>query len=373
LRSLQIEGEMAVPEASTVHGKVTMAQPAQRGSKAGAMGVEFFRLTLPEGKSYNIVGDLTSLRAEERKQILEEEGRVKGESSRKRNVIFIGGGAGAGAVIGAIAGGGKGAGIGAAAGAGLGALGALLSSGEEARVPEGTEIAMEFLRPVTVSPATQYHTGANDRTLYTSQALVRDAQRELAKRDYYKGTVDGLLGDETRRAIAHFQIDQRLPVTGNLDQATAKQLGLTRAETISSREGGQGSRQEPSQLASDLSRKAQSLLEDYAKTLGVRVSDLHSGSTALRRIPEWDLDLLLQTDSFVTAASWFEQAMRNSNDRQTAEANVLTRSARRVEEAMQKAGENREFSRQWANIESDLRGLDVRDISERQASRRVRR
>ena len=46
-----------------------------------------------------------------------QEGEVEGKSTTKRNVVFIGGGAGAGALVGAVAGGGKGAGIGAAVGA----------------------------------------------------------------------------------------------------------------------------------------------------------------------------------------------------------------------------------------------------------------
>jgi hypothetical protein len=79
---------------------------------------------------------------------------LAGKSTKKRDVVFIGGGAGAGALIGAIAGGGKGAAIGGAVGAGLGALGTLLSEGNEVEVASGTEIMMIFDREVSL-PATR--------------------------------------------------------------------------------------------------------------------------------------------------------------------------------------------------------------------------
>jgi hypothetical protein len=66
----------------------------------------FYQLSI-NGRSYAIEGALTSLQADERKQIIDEENRISGKSSTSRNILFIGGGAGAGAAIGAIAGGGK--------------------------------------------------------------------------------------------------------------------------------------------------------------------------------------------------------------------------------------------------------------------------
>lgn len=142
---------VAVPEGSTVYGRVTTVTRAAR-RKNGTIGVTFYKLQLPSKRTYPIYGSLTSLGDEKGEQHDgEKESEVKGKSTAKRNVIFIGGGAGVGAVIGAAAGGGKGAGIGAAIGAGVGAAGALLSKGHEAEVASGTEIGMVLDRPLTVS------------------------------------------------------------------------------------------------------------------------------------------------------------------------------------------------------------------------------
>ncbi len=142
---------VAVPVGSTVYGRVTTVTKAARRQN-GTIGVSFYTLKLTSGKMYKIYGSLVSLEDEKgREKGVGDEGEVKGKSTTKRNVVFIGGGAGAGAAIGAIAGGGKGAGIGAAIGAGAGVAGALLSKGNEAEVVSGTEVGMALDQAVKVS------------------------------------------------------------------------------------------------------------------------------------------------------------------------------------------------------------------------------
>lgn len=142
---------IAVPEGSTVYGRVTTVTKAARRQN-GTIGVSFYKLELPSKRTYQIYGSLTSLEGGKGGEgDVGKEGEVKGKSTRKRDVIFIGGGAGVGAIIGAAAGGGKGAGIGAAIGAGAGVAGALLSKGHEAEVASGTEIGMALDRALTVS------------------------------------------------------------------------------------------------------------------------------------------------------------------------------------------------------------------------------
>jgi len=353
VRSVLIDGRIAVPENSTVNGRVTMVQPAERSSRSGVIGVEFNQLSI-NGKAYSIEGTLTSLHADERKQIIDEQSRVTGKSSTPRNILFIGGGAGVGAAIGAIAGGGKGAGIGALTGGGIGALGALLSRGSEADVPLGSEVAMQLVRAVDVNaPRDLRQTTDNARTLYTAANMVRGAQTALRQRKYYDGATNGRLDDATRRSIAHYQIDNNQPATGDLDQATASSLGLVRTG-VDSRSNGEATAR---QRAVDINRKAATLLDNYEKRLGVRVSDIRS-----KALSEQDLDLLLQVDAFVKAAVWYEQSARVGTSLGTPFDNfgrILLRSARRVEQGMQTASQDRRFEDAWSSIQGNLRDINL--------------
>lgn len=85
-------------------------------------------------------------------------------------------------------------------------------------------------RPVYYAPAPVYYSApVYVRTVrYTrtvSGTLVR-AQSQLSSLGYYNGAVDGAFGPLTSRALAQYQSDYGLPVTGRLDRATLKSLGI---------------------------------------------------------------------------------------------------------------------------------------------------
>ena len=61
----------------------------------------------------------------------------------------------------------------------------------------------------------------------TPDQVIINVQTQLRNDGYYGGPVDGLLGPETRRAIAAFQADHGLAVTSSVDQPTLATLGLT--------------------------------------------------------------------------------------------------------------------------------------------------
>jgi len=66
-------------------------------------------------------------------------------------------------------------------------------------------------------------------TINASQAVnknVQEAQTQLAELGYHPGIADGLFGEKTREALMEYQKDNNLPITGNIDKATAKALGV---------------------------------------------------------------------------------------------------------------------------------------------------
>jgi peptidoglycan hydrolase-like protein with peptidoglycan-binding domain len=53
------------------------------------------------------------------------------------------------------------------------------------------------------------------------------AHTELAKRGYYRGAIDGLIGSGSSQAIRGFQAAQGLPATGRIDPKLLKALGVS--------------------------------------------------------------------------------------------------------------------------------------------------
>jgi hypothetical protein len=68
--------------------------------------------------------------------------------------------------------------------------------------------------------------GYSDSGQSAANATVSAVQSELAKLGYYNGAIDGSLGDQTEAAIARYQEDRDLSVTGTVDAATLQSLGI---------------------------------------------------------------------------------------------------------------------------------------------------
>ncbi len=60
----------------------------------------------------------------------------------------------------------------------------------------------------------------------SGNAVVSSVQSQLAKLGYYRGAVDGVAGDETQAAIARYQEENDLSVTGTVTTAMLQSLGL---------------------------------------------------------------------------------------------------------------------------------------------------
>jgi peptidoglycan hydrolase-like protein with peptidoglycan-binding domain len=58
-------------------------------------------------------------------------------------------------------------------------------------------------------------------------ALVTNVQLELARRGFYRGTIDGISGPRTLDAVRTFQSAAGLPVTGTLDERLLAELRST--------------------------------------------------------------------------------------------------------------------------------------------------
>ncbi len=62
--------------------------------------------------------------------------------------------------------------------------------------------------------------------VYATYPVEISVQIELKRRGYYSGPVDGQIGPGTQKAIAHYQVDAGLKVTGKINKALLVSLGI---------------------------------------------------------------------------------------------------------------------------------------------------
>ncbi len=130
-----VNGRTVLPRSTPLRGRVVAARRSGRLHKPGYLRLTLDSVRTPDGRWVSI--RTTSVWAQ-------------GRSHKKRNLAFIGGGSGLGAVIGAVAGGGKGAAIGAAAGAGAGTAGAYATGKKDVVFPAERKLSFSTTREALI-------------------------------------------------------------------------------------------------------------------------------------------------------------------------------------------------------------------------------
>jgi hypothetical protein len=131
---VEIGGREVIPRGARVEGHVTTSRSSGRLKGRAAIGITLDAVE-DRGKMIPIRTTLDT--------------RVS-KAHKKRNLQFIGGGAGLGALIGAIAGGGKGAAIGAGAGAAAGTGAAAATGKKEVYIPAETVFTFRLKSTATL-------------------------------------------------------------------------------------------------------------------------------------------------------------------------------------------------------------------------------
>jgi hypothetical protein len=132
LRSVEVNGEQAIPVGAKVSGEVVDAKPLGRFAGGALLQLRLNSVTINGQEMPVQTATFTQT--------------IKGKG--KRTAVMAGGGAGLGALIGGLAGGGKGAAIGAAAGAGAGTAGTAFTGNKEIVLPAESAVAFTLKSPL---------------------------------------------------------------------------------------------------------------------------------------------------------------------------------------------------------------------------------
>ncbi|MCI0485187.1 MAG: peptidoglycan-binding protein [Blastocatellia bacterium] len=203
-------------EGATVRGHISQLKESGKIKGKTEMTLEFDTIELRNGSAAPLNAELLEVRRSESVKVVDEEGRIetgsRGEQSIKRGAI----GAAIGGVLGGLIGGGKGALIGILIGGGAGAGSLIIDGEKELRLESGTEMEIRALKA----------SASEEERFRPTRNLIMDVQHALNEQGYEAGPVDGLVGPQTRSALARFQRDNGLPETGRIDRETARKLGL---------------------------------------------------------------------------------------------------------------------------------------------------
>ena len=132
---LVVEGQTLAPKGAPVTGKVVAARESGHMHNAGYLRITLSSITL-NGKTVPLQTNSVF---------------VSGGSYKKRNLAFIGGGAGGGALLGALMGGGKGAAIGSTVGAAGGTTAAYATGKKEVGFIAERRLGFRLTQPLNAS------------------------------------------------------------------------------------------------------------------------------------------------------------------------------------------------------------------------------
>ena len=131
---------MVIPPGTYVQGVVTAVKRPGRIKGRAELLIRFTTMIFPNGYTVSFPGSLDSVPGSDSQKLADDEGTIRADSQKGKDVATVAGTTATGTLIGAATGGGKGAGIGAGIGGATGLIIAMLTRGNDVRLESGTGV-----------------------------------------------------------------------------------------------------------------------------------------------------------------------------------------------------------------------------------------
>ncbi len=157
---LYLNSTQVIPVGSTIDGRIAWLVRPGRIRGVGEMRLDIERVTLPDGRVLTLNAVLTNAYGAPGAKVRDEEGYLKGPSSRLRYAQEVGLGMGGGGFLGMIIAGPHGAVVGGAIGGAAGIADSLRRRGADLTLPTGTQLEYQLTRELTIAADAPRETAA---------------------------------------------------------------------------------------------------------------------------------------------------------------------------------------------------------------------
>ncbi len=148
---LIFSGHDVIPAGATLEGRIVWMERPGRIKGVGEMRLSAEKVTFPDGRTFPLNAILVTAYGAEGARVVGEEGRVKGPSSRLKELEEVGIGVGAGGFLGTLIGGFHGAVVGGAVGGVAGFVDHLRRGGQHLTLPMGTQLNYQLTRSLEIN------------------------------------------------------------------------------------------------------------------------------------------------------------------------------------------------------------------------------
>jgi type IV secretion system protein VirB10 len=151
---ITLNDRVVIPAGTYVQGRISEVKRAGRVKGRAELLMHFTTLVYPSGYTALLPGAVENMPGAEKQSVNGEEGKIKQDGDKMKDMGTIAKTAGAGAGIGGLATqSAKGVGMGGLAGAAAGLGYALLTRGADVQLPPGTSVQMILQRPLVLEEA----------------------------------------------------------------------------------------------------------------------------------------------------------------------------------------------------------------------------